>query len=148
MPALLNHPVSRAHHIHVYWSTVYWAMDSNPDSVRKPGGPFTRSSQFMGTPWGAEIHQNLLKYIKIQKKYTKLYRNIPTDNEKTCFCSNTNRPKMLLKTLKNVFAKRGGIAPVRYPRTKSFSTKNVFWAPWGAHMGPILIFNPVARFKF
>ena len=47
------------------YGTIYWAVDSNPDPVREPGGPVTRNSRIMGTPGEP-------KYIRIYQ----IYQNI------------------------------------------------------------------------
>ena len=52
-------------YIYIY---IYWAMDSNPDPVREPGGPVTRNSRFMGTPG--------------EPKYIRIYKNIPKNTSK------------------------------------------------------------------
>ena len=96
-----------------------WAMDSNPDPVREPGGLVTRNSWFMGTPGEPKyirIYKNISKYTKNTSKYIEIYQKM---TKKPFFKKKFNQ-KCFKKIFKKVRAKRGAIAPVRYPRTKRF----------------------------
>ena len=78
-----------------------WAMDSNLDPVREPGGPVTRNSRFMGT----QGSRNTSEYKKIYQKYIKTYWNIPKIPKQNVFQKKSTK-NALKKTQKSPPRKR------------------------------------------
>ena len=82
--------------IYIQIYTYIWAMDSNPDPVREPGGPVTRNSRFLGTPGAPKyirIYKNISKYTKNTSKYIEIYQKM------------TKKPFFQKKSTKNALKK-------------------------------------------